>query len=104
MQNFAINKILLGFFSIFIVMMLFNVPLAVSGAQNSTTFLSPANLSNDSFNAQYPMVANSGNNVYVVWTEQSHGVYIRISTDGGNTWTPPTTSPASRLSLTGGVT
>jgi hypothetical protein len=54
-------------------------------------------------NAQYPMVANSGNNVYVVWTEESHGIYFRTSSDGGITWVPPTSSEATRLSLTGGT-
>src|SRR5271169_1359622 len=104
MQNSTIKKILLGFSLVFVVSILFNVPMVASGAQNSLSFPSPVNLSSDSFNAQYPMVANSGNNVYVVWTEQSHGVYLRISTDGGITWTPPTTSQGKRLSLTGGVT
>jgi hypothetical protein len=49
-------------------------------------FSTPVNLSNDTNNAQYPMVANSGQHVYVAWTEASHGVFLRASSDGGATW------------------
>jgi hypothetical protein len=52
-------------------------------------FSTPINLSNDTNNAQYPMVANSGQHVYVAWTEESHGVFLRASSDGGATWSPP---------------
>jgi len=100
---YGIQKSLICSISIFAVVFLFSVPVAVFGAQNSASFSSAINLSNDAYNAQYPMVANSGNNVYVVWTEQSHGIYFRMSSDGGNTWTPPTSTAATRLSPTGGA-
>jgi hypothetical protein len=63
------------------------------------TFSTPLNLSNDSNNAQYPMVANSGQHVYVVWTEESHGIFIRASSNGGATW-----NTALRLNPKGGAT
>ena len=56
----------------------------------------PMNLSNDSYNATYPNIQNVGNNVYAVWTEEAHGIWFRVSTDGGQVW-----SSAIRLSPTG---
>ncbi len=32
------------------------------------------------------MVANSGQFVYVAWTEESHGIFLRVSSDGGVDW------------------
>src|SRR5271165_4391997 len=63
------------------------------------TFSTAVNLSNDGNNAQYPMVANSGNHVYVAWTEESHGVLLRASDTGGVTW-----NASMKLSLKGGST
>ena len=54
------------------------------------------NLSNDTFNATDPNVQNVGNNVYAVWTEASHGIWFRVSVDGGQAW-----SSEIRLSPTG---
>ncbi|MDA4130636.1 MAG: glycoside hydrolase [Thaumarchaeota archaeon] len=71
--------------------------------QNSISFSPAVNLSNDANNARFPMVANSGSNVYVVWTEQSHGIYLRYSSDGGISWNPLLTQSAMRLSLKGGT-
>jgi hypothetical protein len=73
-----------------------------TSAASAPVFSSEINLSNDANNAQYPMVANSGNNVYVVWTEGSHGIYFRTSPDGGITWSPLLTSAAMKLSQKGG--
>jgi len=98
-----IKKSLMYSISVFAVAILFSVPIAAFAAQNSASFSSAINLSNDSNNAQYPMIANSGNNVYVVWTEESHGIFFRMSPDGGSTWTPPISSPATKLSLSGGT-
>lgn len=67
------------------------------------SFSTPINLSNDSGNAQYPNVQTNGSYVYVTWTESSRGIYFRESSNGGDTWTPPTTSTALRLSTSGGV-
>jgi hypothetical protein len=61
-------------------------------------FGSPLNLTNDVYNARYPAVAASGANVYVAWSEGSHGVYLRKSADNGSSF-----SPALRLSPVGGV-
>jgi hypothetical protein len=41
--------------------------------------------------------------VYVSWTEQSGGILFRSSSDGGSTWSPPTSSAALKLSSSGGV-
>ena len=61
------------------------------------TFSTAVNLSNDGNNAQYPMVANSGQHVYVAWTEESHGIFVRTSSDGGVNW-----NTALKVSLNGG--
>ena len=67
------------------------------------TFSTPINLSNDSGNARFPNVQNDGTNVYVSWTEQSGGILFRAGSDGGSSWSPPTSSPALKLSPSGGV-
>ena len=43
------------------------------------TFSTAINLSADKNIAQYPMVANSGDNVYVAWTEGKAGIFFRSS-------------------------
>src|SRR5579872_2944164 len=62
----------------------------------------PVNLSNDTYQAHYPMIASVGSNVYVAWTEESHGIYFRSSSNNGLMWTPSTSLPAKKLSLNGG--
>jgi hypothetical protein len=56
------------------------------------------NISSDSYNASYPNVQNVGNNVYVVWSEGSHGIWFKSSSNGGSSW-----SSSLRLSVLGGV-
>ena len=92
------------------------VPVALIGAngaglifsravsQPTVGFSSPVNLSNDNYQAHYPWVSTSGSNVYVSWTEEAHGIYFRYSSNNGQTWNPPTTQSATRLSQSGGVT
>ncbi len=92
------------------------VPIALIGAINlgffssaaspsaNVSFSSPVNLSSDTYQAQYPWVVSSGSNVYVAWTEEAHGIYFRVSNNYGAAWTPVLTSPATRLSQTGGTT
>src|SRR5579864_9210586 len=72
--------------------------LAVYAASNAPTYTSPVNLSNDVYQAHFPWIANSGNNLYVAWTEEIHGIYFRSSSNGGSTWNPPLSSPGMRLS------
>jgi hypothetical protein len=75
-----------------------------STAVSSAITFSPAiNLSSDSYKAQEPTVSSNGENVYVAWTEGSHGIYFRESSNGGASWTPSTSQTALRLSPTGGV-
>ena len=69
-----------------------------------STFQPAYNLSNDNYNAKDPNVQNSGSNVYVSWTEESHGIYFRASPNNGTTWNPPLTSAALRISNIGGTT
>ncbi|MFI5419594.1 MAG: hypothetical protein ACHQ1H_01360, partial [Nitrososphaerales archaeon] len=85
-----------------LIAFLFITPSAFA-VRNSISFSPSLNLSNDGNNARYPMIANSGNNVYVAWTEQSHGIYYRYSADGGIIWTPGLTQSATRLSSRGGT-
>lgn len=61
-------------------------------------FGTPLNISADSYNARGPAVAASGNYAYVAWSEATHGIYLRVSSDDGTTF-----SPALRLSPFGGV-
>ena len=79
------------------------VSLLSTVAATNPTFSPAINLSNDTGNAKDATVSNSGQNVYVAWTEGSKGILFRMSSDGGVTWTPPTTQPALRLSPKGGV-
>jgi len=76
--------------------------LSVTAATNPA-FSTAINLSNDTASAKDATISNNGQNVYVAWTEGSKGVLFRMSPDGGNTWTPPTSQPAMRLSPRGGV-
>ena len=56
------------------------------------------NLSNDGAKASEPAVESSGSNVAVAWTQGTGGVYVRVSSDGGSTWSPPTTKSALKVS------
>jgi len=76
----------------------------VYGLTTAPTFQPAYNLSNDNYNAKDPNVQNSGSNVYVSWTEGSHGIYFRASPNNGTTWNPPITSAALRISNSGGTT
>lgn len=59
----------------------------------------PVNLSNDTpTNAQYPMVASSGSNIYVSWSEGIAGIKFRWSNDYGQEWNPPLSLPAVTVS------
>ena len=102
LQPVYLKKVFSFSFCIFLTAFLFVMP-ATFASSNSISFSPPVNLSNDIYNARYPMVANSGSSVYVVWTEQSHGIYYRHSPDGGVTWLPNLTQPAIRLSSHGGT-
>src|ERR1700686_1870171 len=82
---------------------LFGVMKVSAASPSNVVFTPPVNLSNDGSQAHYPWVASSGNNVYVAWTEEAKGVYIRVSSDNGAHWTPPTTQSATRLSPVGGT-
>ena len=74
-----------------------------SASTSSTPTFSPAvNLSNDLGNAKNPVISSQGLNVYAAWVEGSKGLFFRMSADGGNTWTPPLSSPALKLSKSGG--
>ena len=57
---------------------------------NGTSFSdTPINLSNNTGISSTPQIMTSGNNVYVVWSDQSTGdgdIYFRTSTDGGATF------------------
>ncbi len=76
------------------------IPLAT--AVSTPVFSAAVNLSNDGGKAKDPAVASMGNYVYVAWTEGSGGIMFRASNNSGVTWSPPTTSPAMRISPSGG--
>src|ERR1700733_5877708 len=63
---------------------------ASAASQPTVGFSSPVNLSNDKYQAHYPWVSSSGSNVYVSWTEEARGTFIRVSNNSGITWTPVT--------------
>ena len=57
------------------------------------TFGSTINLSNNAGNSCYPAIAVSGNNVHVVWEDDTPGnidILYKRSTDGGASFTEPT--------------
>lgn len=71
---------------------------------NAQTLSTPVNLSNDSpTNATFPIVASTGRNVYVSWSEGSGGIKFRASTNHGVNWNPPLSSPAMTLSPSKGL-
>lgn len=72
------------------------VPILLASA--SALSATSINLSNDSSNASFPNVQNVGNNVYLVWSEGSRGIFFRSSTNGGATFGTPI-----KISPTGGV-
>lgn len=56
---------------------------------NGITFDSIINLSDNTGRSQYPQMAVSGNNVYVVWEDDTTGkgqILLRVSNDRGNTF------------------
>ena len=92
----------LAIISLFLLGLAPSSSLLISNA--ATPVFSPAiNLSNDAGVAKDATISNSGQNVYVAWTESSKGVFFRESSNGGSTWTPPTTSSALKISPKGGV-
>ena len=92
-SNKSVVRIGLGFLVVLLILASTSVYVA-SFAQTNRI-----NLSNDTYQATDPNIQNVGNNVYVSWSERSHGIWFRSSTDGGATW-----SATTRLSTTGGTT
>lgn len=75
----------------------------LSGLQGQPVASPPVNLSNDSpINATYPIVDSVGSNVYVSWSEGIGGIKFRASSDYGQDWSPPLSSPAMTVSKEGG--
>ena len=53
---------------------------------NGNNFKGIKNLSNNTGNSEFPQIAAAGNNVYVVWQDNSSGNYevlLKVSNDGG---------------------
>ncbi|MFI5419354.1 MAG: hypothetical protein ACHQ1H_00155 [Nitrososphaerales archaeon] len=75
-----------------------------SFAAASPVFSAPINISHDSGVARFPNVANSGNHVYVAWTEGGRGIFFRASANEGDTWQPAISSLAMKISARGGTT
>lgn len=73
-------------------------------SQANVSFGTPVDLSDDTYQAHYPWVSTSGSNVYVAWTEEAHGIYIRTSSNNGLNWSPAMPAAATRLSPKGGTT
>ena len=67
------------------------------------SFVPAYNLSNDGYKATFPMVANQGSHVYVVWTEGIEGIHFRASADNGTNWTPSLNLPSMAISTGSGV-
>ena len=53
---------------------------------NGTTFSSSKNLGNNTGFNGFPQIAVSGNNVFVVWHDATHGISFARSTDNGTTF------------------
>jgi hypothetical protein len=101
------TSIAVSFLVLVLILLAGAIPVVLfvrSTAVSSTVTFTPAiNLSNDGNKAEEPTVSSNGQNVYVAWTEGSKGIFFRESTNGGSSWTPPTTSSALKLSPKGGV-
>lgn len=80
---------------------LLSTSLVAVTATTAPVFSTPVNVSNDSNIAEFPNVQTNGNNVYVVWTERSHGIMFRTYSLSSGTWAPPLASEALRLSPAG---
>ena len=50
------------------------------------SFSSITNLGNNTGFNGFPKISASGNNVYLVWHDASHGIVFRRGTDGGTTF------------------
>jgi hypothetical protein len=90
--------------SLVAVVLLLSTMFLTSASAATPTFGAAINLSHDSGSAKEPAVSNNGQNVYVAWTEGSGGIKFRASSNGGVTWTPPTSSAATTISTGSGCT
>jgi hypothetical protein len=78
--------------------------VGVSAPSTKSPFGKAINLSNDTGDAVFPMVATSQGNVYVVWSEGKGGILFRASHDEASTWNPPLSKAALKLSNGSGTT
>lgn len=92
------------YFSVALGVILLSSMFLTSVSAATPTFGAAFNLSNDTGSAKQPAVSNNGQSVFVTWTEGSGGIKFRASADGGSTWTPPTSSAATKLSAGSGCT
>lgn len=99
------SKFVFSCFAVALILFAGAIPVIFvrSTAASTITFNPAINLSNDGNKAEEPTVSNNGQNVYVAWTEGGKGIFFRESSNGGSTWTPPTTSTALKLSPKGGT-
>ena len=77
---------------------------AFASTSATPTFSAAVNLSADLGSAKNPVISSQGLNVYAAWTEGTKGILFRVSTDGGNTWSPPAKSTALKISTGTGDT
>ncbi len=96
-------RISVGLVSLFLAVSLISLGTAyassTSPAVAAPVFSAAFNLSNDKGMAIFPMDANSGSHVYVVWTEGNRGIFFRASPDNGTTWSPPLSSAPLKLNV-----
>jgi hypothetical protein len=81
--------IVVALFGVFVLLALPSFVSFDSFAAGQPAFSIPVNLSNDVGTAKFPAVANVASNIYVVWTEQSRGIFFTRSIDGGVSWSTP---------------
>ena len=63
-----------------------------NNTDGGNNFSIPLNLSNNTGTSLSPQIALSGNNVYVVWTDDTPGqndIFFSNNTDGGNNFSIP---------------
>src|SRR5690348_1097189 len=80
-------------FSLFVILVLLVLSTNFRSSEaTSSGFMTPVNISGNNGDSILPQMVASGNNVFVLWNDNStgkYGVFVTKSTDGGVTFGTP---------------